>query len=65
MWTTNSFNPNTGRLSSTENHRETAPNLLSATTYTYDAVGNPTSITDTRPGPDAQLPPTADRQCFT
>ncbi|WP_030655266.1 MULTISPECIES: ricin-type beta-trefoil lectin domain protein [Streptomyces] len=65
MWTTNSFNPNTGRLSSTENHRETAPNLLSATTYTYDAVGNPTSITNTRPGPDAQLPPTADRQCFT
>ncbi|MFJ9768010.1 ricin-type beta-trefoil lectin domain protein [Streptomyces erythrochromogenes] len=65
VWTTNSFNPNTGRLSSTENHRETAPNLLSATTYTYDAVGNPTSITDTRPGADAQLPPNPDRQCFT
>ncbi|MFD5883214.1 polymorphic toxin-type HINT domain-containing protein [Streptomyces yangpuensis] len=65
VWTTNSFNPNTGRLSSTENHRETAPNLLSATTYTYDAVGNPTSITDTRPSADAQLPSTADRQCFT
>ncbi|WP_235439244.1 ricin-type beta-trefoil lectin domain protein [Streptomyces yangpuensis] len=65
VWTTNSFNPNTGRLSSSENHRETAPNLLSATTYTYDAVGNPTSITDTRPGADAQLPPNPDRQCFT
>ncbi|WP_158754718.1 ricin-type beta-trefoil lectin domain protein [Streptomyces sp. NRRL F-2580] len=65
VWTTNSFNPNTGRLSSTENHRETAPNLLSATAYTYDAAGNPTSITDTRPGATAQLPPNADRQCFT
>ncbi|MEU9235141.1 polymorphic toxin-type HINT domain-containing protein [Streptomyces subrutilus] len=65
VWTTNSFNPNTGRLSSTENHRETAPHLLSATAYTYDTVGNPTSITDTRPNATGQLPAEPDRQCFT
>ncbi len=38
-------------------------------TYTYDTVGNPTSITearpDTRSGSTGQLPPLVDRQCFT
>ncbi|MFE1876246.1 polymorphic toxin-type HINT domain-containing protein [Streptomyces sp. NPDC059496] len=69
VWTTNAFNPNTGRLSGTQSHRETAPNLLSSTAYTYDTVGNPTSITearpDTRSGSTAQSPPVTDRQCFT
>lgn len=59
VWTTNTINPNTGQLTESQSHRETAPNLLSAISYTYDTVGNPTSITDTRPGG------AVDRQCFT
>uniref|UniRef100_A0AAU2JJK0 Ricin-type beta-trefoil lectin domain protein n=1 Tax=Streptomyces sp. NBC_00049 TaxID=2903617 RepID=A0AAU2JJK0_9ACTN len=72
VWTTNSYNPNTGRITQTSGHRETrttpasAPtNLVSAVAYAYDAVGNPTSITETQPGTDAQPAPRIDRQCFT
>ncbi|MEU9305835.1 polymorphic toxin-type HINT domain-containing protein [Streptomyces sp. NPDC048269] len=69
VWTTNTIDPNTGRIAETQSHRETAPNLLSKTSYTYDTVGNPTSITetrpDTRPGSTPQSPLLVDRQCFT
>ncbi|MCX4632729.1 ricin-type beta-trefoil lectin domain protein [Streptomyces sp. NBC_01443] len=74
VWTTNTHDPHTGRVTRAESHRETRDplaqsNLLSSLTYTYDTVGNPTSITDTqpdtRPGATSQSPPLVDRQCFT
>ncbi|MFE1415581.1 ricin-type beta-trefoil lectin domain protein [Streptomyces sp. NPDC058746] len=74
VWTTNTTDPHTGRVTKAESHRETRDplsqsNLLSSLTYTYDTVGNPTSITDTqpdtRPGATQQSPPLVDRQCFT
>ncbi|MFD7838268.1 ricin-type beta-trefoil lectin domain protein [Streptomyces sp. NPDC059761] len=70
VWTTNTTDPHTGRVTRVENHRETRDplsksNLLSSLTYTYDTVGNPTSITDTQPGSTEQSPPLIDRQCFT
>ncbi|MFE3284104.1 ricin-type beta-trefoil lectin domain protein [Streptomyces sp. NPDC059233] len=74
VWTTNTHDPHTGRVTKAESHRETRDplsqsNLLSSLTYTYDTIGNPTSITDTqpdtRPGATQQSPPLVDRQCFT
>ncbi|MEV7525838.1 polymorphic toxin-type HINT domain-containing protein [Streptomyces sp. NPDC091371] len=70
VWTTNSYDSHTGRVTKAESHRETRDplsqsNLLSSLAYTYDAVGNPTSITDTQPGTTAQTSPVVDRQCFT
>ncbi|WP_405958962.1 polymorphic toxin-type HINT domain-containing protein [Streptomyces sp. NBC_00868] len=74
VWTTNTHDPHTGRVTKAESHRETRDplaqsNLLSSLTYAYDTAGNPTSITDTqpdtRPGATSQSPPLVDRQCFT
>ncbi|MFD3542192.1 ricin-type beta-trefoil lectin domain protein [Streptomyces sp. NPDC058662] len=60
VWTTNLFDPYTGRVSQSISDRETpGDHRLSALAYTYDVVGNPTSITDTRPGG------AIDRQCFS
>ncbi|MFD3541453.1 ricin-type beta-trefoil lectin domain protein [Streptomyces sp. NPDC058662] len=59
VWTTSSFDHNTGRLKESISDRETsAPNRISAVSYAYDVLGNPTSITDTQPGGKI------DRQCF-
>ncbi|MBT2457334.1 ricin-type beta-trefoil lectin domain protein [Streptomyces sp. ISL-86] len=59
VWTSNRYDLNNGRLSESVTDRETAnPNRVSAQSYTYDAVGNPTSITDTQPGGRI------DRQCY-
>ncbi|MFJ9809271.1 ricin-type beta-trefoil lectin domain protein [Streptomyces sp. NPDC101158] len=59
VWTTNFFDPATGRLSQSVTDRETAsPNRLSAVSYQYDAGGQITSITDRQPGDRV------DRQCF-
>ncbi|MFF4424054.1 polymorphic toxin-type HINT domain-containing protein [Streptomyces sp. NPDC001549] len=70
VWTTNTYDPHTGRVASATSHKETrdsAPgsNLLSSLSYTYDAVGNPTAITDTYPGTTAQSPALVDRQCYS
>ncbi|MFG2986981.1 ricin-type beta-trefoil lectin domain protein [Streptomyces sp. NPDC048258] len=72
VWTTNTHDPHTGRVTEAASHRETLTtpasdptSLISAVTYTYDTVGNPTSITETQPGTDAQPAPRVDRQCFT
>ncbi|MET9690009.1 hypothetical protein ABZY81_16295 [Streptomyces sp. NPDC006514] len=60
MWTTNLHDPNTGRVTQSISDRETpGEHRLSALSYTYDVVGNPTSITDTQPGGKI------DRQCFS
>ncbi|WP_239515984.1 MULTISPECIES: ricin-type beta-trefoil lectin domain protein [unclassified Streptomyces] len=60
VWTTNLHDPNTGRVTQSISDRETpGDHRLSALSYTYDVVGNPTSITDTRPGG------LIDRQCFS
>ncbi|MFD3808246.1 polymorphic toxin-type HINT domain-containing protein [Streptomyces sp. NPDC058619] len=59
MWSSTLYNPNTGRVTEASSHRETPDPLVSALSYTYDAVGNPTSITDTQPGGRVE------RQCFT
>ncbi|MFK0252165.1 ricin-type beta-trefoil lectin domain protein [Streptomyces sp. NPDC090445] len=64
VWTTNAYDTHTGRITETAGHRETKDdltksNLVSALTYAYDKVGNPTSITDTQPGGRI------DRQCYT
>ncbi|MFD5148164.1 ricin-type beta-trefoil lectin domain protein [Streptomyces sp. NPDC058401] len=60
VWTTNLYDPNTGRVTQSISDRETANyNRLSALSYTYDVAGNPTSITDTQPGGKI------DRQCFS
>ncbi|MFE7951158.1 polymorphic toxin-type HINT domain-containing protein [Streptomyces sp. NPDC057426] len=60
LWTTNAYDLNTGRLSSTGSHREAAiPNsLISNVTYGYDTVGNVTSIRD------EQSATAIDQQCF-
>ncbi|MFJ3961389.1 ricin-type beta-trefoil lectin domain protein [Streptomyces sp. NPDC090036] len=74
VWTTNIHDPHTGRVTQAISHRETKDpvsksSLLSALTYAYDTVGNPTSITDaypdTRPTATQESPPLVDRQCFT
>ncbi|MGW7439594.1 polymorphic toxin-type HINT domain-containing protein [Streptomyces sp. NPDC054849] len=70
VWTTNVHDPHTGRVTQAISHRETkdpgsTSNLLSALTYAYDTAGNPTSITDTQPGPTKESAPLVDRQCFT
>ncbi|WP_143568896.1 polymorphic toxin type 43 domain-containing protein [Streptomyces amritsarensis] len=70
VWTTNTYDPHTGRVASATSHKETrdaasGSNLLSSLSYTYDAVGNPTSIKDSYPGTTAQSPPLVDRQCYT
>ncbi|NXY96974.1 ricin-type beta-trefoil lectin domain protein [Streptomyces sp. BR123] len=60
VWTTTLYNRNTSRVEQSISDRETAnPNRISALSYTYDTVGNPTSITDTQAGGRV------DRQCFT
>ncbi|MFD5148090.1 ricin-type beta-trefoil lectin domain protein [Streptomyces sp. NPDC058401] len=60
VWTTNLYDRNSGRLQQAISDRQTAnPNRISALSYTYDTVGNPTSITDTQTGGRV------DRQCFT
>ncbi|GHI82543.1 polymorphic toxin type 43 domain-containing protein [Streptomyces spororaveus] len=70
VWTTNTYDPHTGRVASATSHKETrdsasGSNLLSSLSYTYDSVGNPTSITDTYPGITPQSPTLVDRQCYT
>ncbi|MGW6981600.1 polymorphic toxin-type HINT domain-containing protein [Streptomyces sp. NPDC054932] len=70
VWTTNTYDPHTGRVASATSHKETRDsasnsNLLSSIGYTYDAVGNPTAITDTYPGATPQSPALVDRQCYT
>ncbi|WP_405791152.1 polymorphic toxin-type HINT domain-containing protein [Streptomyces sp. NBC_00029] len=70
IWTTNTYDPHTGRVASATSHKETrdptsGSNLLSSLSYTYDPVGNPTSITDTYPGTTPQSPALVDRQCYT
>ncbi len=59
VWTTTTHDPNTGRVTKAIADRET-PNdhRISELSYGYDVAGNPTSITDTRPGG------LIDRQCF-
>ncbi|MFD9410177.1 ricin-type beta-trefoil lectin domain protein [Streptomyces sp. NPDC059989] len=71
VWTTNRYNPHTGRITEASSHRETrttpasAPtNLISALSYKYDTVGNPTTITNTQPGTDTQPAPRVENQCF-
>ncbi|MFE1909507.1 ricin-type beta-trefoil lectin domain protein, partial [Streptomyces gardneri] len=59
VWTSNFFDPATGRLSQSITDRETAsPHRLSAVSYGYDAGGQITSITD------VQTADRVDRQCF-
>ncbi|MBT2445694.1 ricin-type beta-trefoil lectin domain protein [Streptomyces sp. ISL-43] len=59
VWTTNLYDRNSGRVQQSISDRQTAnPNRISALSYTYDTVGNPTSITDTQTGGRV------DRQCF-
>ncbi|WP_242439048.1 ricin-type beta-trefoil lectin domain protein [Streptomyces sp. CB00455] len=59
VWSTNLYDPSTGLLSQAISDRETAsPNRISAISYTYDAIGNPTSVTDTQVGGKV------DRQCY-
>ncbi|MFJ6938604.1 ricin-type beta-trefoil lectin domain protein [Streptomyces sp. NPDC101132] len=58
VWTTNLYDPNTGRVTDTFSDRETAPNRIAQLSYGYDTVGNVTSITENRPGG------WTDRQCF-
>ncbi|MEU6310860.1 polymorphic toxin-type HINT domain-containing protein [Streptomyces sp. NPDC047014] len=70
VWTTNTYDPHTGRVASATSHKETrdptsGSNLLSSLSYTYDPVGNPTEITDTYPGATPQSPALVDRQCYT
>ncbi|MER6448599.1 polymorphic toxin-type HINT domain-containing protein [Streptomyces venezuelae] len=70
VWTTNTYDPHTGRVASATSHKETrdatsGSNLLSSLSYTYDSVGNPTAITDTYPGTTPQSPALVDRQCYT
>ncbi|MFC9295785.1 polymorphic toxin-type HINT domain-containing protein [Streptomyces sp. NPDC057011] len=72
VWTTNKFNSHTGRITEASSHRETrtspasAPtNLISSLTYKYDTVGNPTTITNTQPGTDAQPAPRTEHECFS
>ncbi|MFD8891686.1 polymorphic toxin-type HINT domain-containing protein [Streptomyces sp. NPDC059566] len=70
VWTTNTYDPHTGRVASATSHKETrdsasGSNLLSSIGYTYDPAGNPTAITDTYPGTTAQSPALVDRQCYT
>ncbi|MEU7116660.1 polymorphic toxin-type HINT domain-containing protein [Streptomyces sp. NPDC046182] len=68
IWTTNSYNPNTGRLTETESHREaTIPNSrISTVTYGYDTAGNVTSIKDTQTDIKNNAPVIGtDQQCFS
>ncbi|MFD3542997.1 ricin-type beta-trefoil lectin domain protein [Streptomyces sp. NPDC058662] len=59
VWTTNLYNRSTGRVEQSISDRETSDFRVSALSYTYDTVGNPTSITDTQSGGRVE------RQCFT
>ncbi|MET9959436.1 ricin-type beta-trefoil lectin domain protein [Streptomyces sp. NPDC006326] len=60
VWSTNLYNPNTGRVRESTTDRETTNfNLVSQLSYQYDPVGNITSVTDTQPQGRV------DRQCFT
>ncbi|WP_308120196.1 ricin-type beta-trefoil lectin domain protein [Streptomyces bambusae] len=59
VWTTNQYDPNTGRISKSTTDRETTnPNRISEVSYGYNPVGGITSITDTQPGNRV------DKQCF-
>ncbi len=59
VWTTNLYDPNTGRISQSINDRETAnSHRISDVSYTYDVAGNLTSVTDSQPGDRT------DRQCY-
>ncbi|MGA5424461.1 polymorphic toxin-type HINT domain-containing protein [Streptomyces lavendulocolor] len=49
VWTTNTYDPHTGRIDQSIKDRETAPTSISALTYAYDTLGNITSITDKQP----------------
>ncbi|MGW6785258.1 ricin-type beta-trefoil lectin domain protein [Streptomyces sp. NPDC054987] len=58
VWTTTMHDPHTGRVTKAIADRETKDHRISELSYGYDVAGNPTSITDTRPGG------LIDRQCF-
>ncbi|RSS79042.1 hypothetical protein EF918_18775 [Streptomyces sp. WAC06614] len=59
VWTTNQYDPNTGRVTKSTTDRETAnPNRISEVSYGYNPVGGITSITDTQPNNRV------DKQCF-
>ncbi|MGW7030774.1 ricin-type beta-trefoil lectin domain protein [Streptomyces xanthophaeus] len=59
VWTTNLYDPNTGRVSQSINDRETAnANRINDISYAYDPAGNITSVTDNQPGGRT------DRQCY-
>ncbi|MFE1909373.1 ricin-type beta-trefoil lectin domain protein [Streptomyces gardneri] len=60
IWTTRLYDENTGLLQQEITDRETAnPYRISALSYTYDVLGNITSVTDAQPGG------VTDRQCYT
>ncbi|MGW1998184.1 RHS repeat-associated core domain-containing protein [Embleya sp. NPDC001921] len=63
VWTTNYYDPNTGRVVRSVNDKETGPdNRVTDTRYRFDPIGNVTAVTaGTGSGPTTQW----DTQCFT
>ncbi|MFJ5073930.1 RHS repeat domain-containing protein [Streptomyces sp. NPDC088553] len=60
VWTTNQYDEHTGQLTSTFTDRDTAPQRVEDTSYTYDPTGNITRIAT---GYDQGTARTTDTQC--
>ncbi|MFF8279992.1 RHS repeat-associated core domain-containing protein [Streptomyces lateritius] len=61
VWTTNQYDEHTGQVTSTFTDRDTAPQRVEDTSYTYDPAGNITRIAT---GHDQGTARTTDTQCF-
>ncbi|MGW2304468.1 polymorphic toxin-type HINT domain-containing protein [Streptomyces sp. NPDC001809] len=61
VWTTNQYDEHTGQVTSTFTDRDTAPQRVEDTSYTYDPAGNITRIAT---GYDQGTNRTTDTQCF-
>ncbi|MEV8588703.1 polymorphic toxin-type HINT domain-containing protein [Streptomyces sp. NPDC051180] len=62
VWTTTQYDEHTGQVTSTFTDRDTAPQRVEDTSYTYDPAGNITRIAT---GYDQGTARTTDTQCFT
>ncbi|MFJ3505588.1 polymorphic toxin-type HINT domain-containing protein [Streptomyces sp. NPDC090135] len=62
VWTNTRYDEHTGQVTDTFTDRDTAPQRVQDTTYTYDPVGNITRIAT---GYDQGTARTTDTQCFT
>lgn len=61
LWTTNFYDPHTGRLARTVNDREVADNRINDLRYSFDAIGNIKKVTEHTGSGAGKV---SDTQCF-